>query len=719
MNADASPFADDADAEFGPVIEQYENALHEGWDDTPEQWLLDQFPDNLRKQLADLHWLYRVSQPVDEILSEMGSTSSISNPTIPGYEILGKLGFGGMGIVYKARQIQLNRVVALKVLLDGDHATEEKLARFRSEALAAARLKHENIVTIHEVGEHDGRPYLVLEYVESGSLKQHLDGTPQPARSSAQLVETIARAVHHAHEHNIVHRDLKPANILLVRRDGPAAIALGNGNEKERFEPKVADFGLAKHLDNSANPTLTGAIVGTPSYMAPEQASGRTQEVGPAVDVYALGAILYELLSGRAPFKAETMLETIQQVQNDDPLPLRSQVRKVPRELEIICLKCLQKSPDKRYKNALALAEDLRRFADGQPILARPTGPWERGVKWVKRNRLASLLIGAGITILVMLSTLLIEVVWSNRALKEAANRERVLADEAKEQKELAEQERERAVQKQTLATTYLQNALDLLEPLSMEIKGDFLAKTPDGQYFREQCSSRARAFYQKLMSEQGNPDREVQRQIGRAFNGLGMSHSVLNETQPAEEAFLRAVAIQEKLVDEFPAEVTYRVDLAVTYQNAGDEYLACGDKEKAAMYYGRIITLFEALPRGSDRIKLFGLKLANRLFNMGKWTETEVWLGRIIDNLESSLKDESKPEERQKFATTLALTLNLRAVVLMQVGKAIEAEQSFECAEHVKEAKLSPEMAELYRKQREQNTGALKKMKQNQLPDK
>jgi serine/threonine protein kinase len=403
MIADSTPFPDGPDGEFSPLAEQYENALHEGRDETPEQWLLSQYSDTLRQHLADLHWLYRVSRPVGETLPEPVSAPAVPDDLIPGYEILDTLGSGGMGVVYKARQIRLNRLVALKVPLDGAQARSEQIVRFRNEALAAASLKHENIVTIHEVGEQEGRPYLVLEYLEAGNLKQRLDGTPKPARTSARLVEKLARAVHHAHEHGIIHRDLKPANILLVRREDPAAIPLGSDNEQERFEPKVTDFGLAKHLDNAISPTQSGDIVGTPSYMAPEQTSGRMKEVRPTVDVYALGVLLYELLTGRVPFIADNMLDTLQQVRHDEPLPPRSLVKKVPRELEIICLKCLHKSPGQRYATALELAEDLQRFLDGRPIRARAAGPWERGVKWVKRNPALAVLIGAGISIVLML----------------------------------------------------------------------------------------------------------------------------------------------------------------------------------------------------------------------------------------------------------------------------------------------------------------------------
>jgi eukaryotic-like serine/threonine-protein kinase len=295
------------------------------------------------------------------------------------YELLEELGRGGMGVVYKARQSKLNRLVALKMILAGEYAGEREIARFRTEAEAVARLQHPNIVQIFEVGEHDGHPYFSLEFVDGGSLAQKLDGTPLPPQKAARLVETLARAMYAAHQAGIVHRDLKPANVLLTA-DGT---------------PKITDFGLAKKLDGGAGQTQSGAIMGTPSYMAPEQAGGKSKEIGPAADTYALGAILYELLTGRPPFKASTPLDTVLQVVSDEPVPPRQLQSKTPRDLETICLKCLQKAPGKRYASAEALAEDLRRFQAGEPITARPVGRLERGVKWTKRRPAVAGLLAA------------------------------------------------------------------------------------------------------------------------------------------------------------------------------------------------------------------------------------------------------------------------------------------------------------------------------------
>jgi hypothetical protein len=289
--------------------------------------------------------------------------------SVPGYEVIRELGRGGMGVVYLARQRKLNRLVALKMILAGGHAGAADLARFQTEAEAIARLRHANIVQVYEVGDHEGKPFFSLEFCGGGSLEKKLGGTPLPAREAAALVETLARAMQAAHEQHVIHRDLKPANVLLTE-DGT---------------PKITDFGLAKKLDE-AGQTATGAVMGTPSYMAPEQAGGKSKEIGPAADVYALGAILYECLTGRPPFKAATALDTLMQVLSDEPVPLRQLQSRTPRDLETMCLKCLCKEPAKRYESAAALADDLGRWLKGMPVQARPPRAPERLWRWCKRK---------------------------------------------------------------------------------------------------------------------------------------------------------------------------------------------------------------------------------------------------------------------------------------------------------------------------------------------
>jgi tetratricopeptide (TPR) repeat protein len=307
---------------------------------------------------------------------------------VPGYEILREMGRGGMGVVYKALQVGLKRPVALKMILAGEFAGAQTRARFQAEAEAVARLRHPHIVQIHDIGEHQGRSYFSLEFCEGGSLDRRLAGTPQPPRLAAQLVEALAGAMDAAHRAGVVHRDLKPANVLLVG---------GPDTPLEQCVPKVTDFGLAKTLDSEAAQTRTGSVMGTPPYMAPEQAEGRTHDVGAWTDVYALGAILYELLTGRPPFRAATAHETLHQVCTREPVPPRQLAPACPRDLETICLACLRKAHRRRYVTGRGLAEDLRRFLAGEPIQARRAGRLERAVKWARRRPTAALLAVTGV----------------------------------------------------------------------------------------------------------------------------------------------------------------------------------------------------------------------------------------------------------------------------------------------------------------------------------
>jgi serine/threonine protein kinase/Tfp pilus assembly protein PilF len=313
--------------------------------------------------------------------------------TIANYEVLGELGRGGMGVVYKARQKGLNRLVALKMVLAGKQAGPAEIDRFRAEAEAVARLQHPNIIQIYEVGELDGCPYFSLEFAAGGTLAGKLRDTPLSGRAAAELVDVLARAMHYAHSHGIVHRDLKPANVLLGA-SGNTSAGEQQAASPAAWTPKITDFGLAKRLDIEQGQTQSGAIMGTPSYMAPEQADGKTREVGPAADVYALGAILYECLTGRPPFKAATPLETLSQVLGEEPVPPRQLQPQVPRDLETVCLKCLHKEPKRRYASAQDLAEDLRRFRAGEPIQARPVSRAERALRWLRRHPAQGALIG-------------------------------------------------------------------------------------------------------------------------------------------------------------------------------------------------------------------------------------------------------------------------------------------------------------------------------------
>jgi WD40 repeat protein len=373
---------------------------------------------------------------------------------LAGYEILGELGRGGMGVVYRARHLKLGHEVALKMILSGGHAGEQELARFQLEAAAVAKLHHPNIVPIQEFGDHEGNPFFSLEFVDGGSLAARLKQGPLPCREAATLVEKLAQAMQHAHEHGIVHRDLKPANVLLTKEG----------------EPKVTDFGLAKQLGADDGLSQTGSVLGTPAYMAPEQAEGRVRDVGAATDVYALGMILYECLTGQVAFKGMTLHETLEMVSRREPTPLRRLTVSVPRDLETVCLRCLEKDPKKRYQTAADLSDDLGRFLRGEPVAARPVGRLERGWRWCRRNpAVASLMTAVAATLLLGTGVATYFAVVANRNATEAgrnaetARQESERADgeatEARSQQAEAERQRQTAEQRGAEAERQRQTA--------------------------------------------------------------------------------------------------------------------------------------------------------------------------------------------------------------------------------------------------------------------
>jgi WD40 repeat protein len=372
-----------------------------------------------------------------------------------------------MAVVFKARQVSLNRICALKMILAGGLAGPDALQRFRIEAEAIARLQHPNIVAVYEVGQHEGLPFISLEFCGGGNLDRKVAGTPVPPRQAAKLVRTLAEAMDAAHQANVIHRDLKPANVMLVN---PPEVPL------DRCTLKITDFGLAKKLDE-AGQTASNAIVGTPSYMAPEQAGSKSKEVGPATDVYALGAILYELLTGRPPFKAATVMDTLMQVVADEPVPPRQLQWRLPRDLETITLKCLHKEPSRRYSSAAALAGDLDRFLAGEPIRARRVSGLERAGKWVRRNPAVAVLTAAVAASLLLGASL--AAVLAVRADREAKDAKR-LAAEAKENEKAAQAQAHRAdmalhrFQVNLALQAWQQNDLIAAEAALDEVPSDF-----------------------------------------------------------------------------------------------------------------------------------------------------------------------------------------------------------------------------------------------------
>ncbi|HTK74289.1 MAG TPA: protein kinase, partial [Gemmataceae bacterium] len=464
-------------------------------------------------------------------------------PTVVGYDVLGVLGRGGMGVVYKARQQGLNRLVALKMIIGGAHARPTDRGRFRQEAEAVAALQHPNIVQVYETGERDGLPFFSLEFLDGGSLQEKIKGQPVPPRVAAECVERLALAMQYAHDHGIVHRDLKPANILLARssdksatsfgarstRSMAAAVTIGDG----AYIPKITDFGLAKRLEAESGFTGTGAILGTPSYMAPEQAEGKTRSIGPSADIYALGAILYELLTGRPPFLGTDAMDTILKVRSTDPIPPSQTQPKTPRDLETVCLKCLLKEPDKRYATAGELAADLRRFLDGQPVLARPVPAWEKAYKWARRNPPKATALALAVAIAVAAPTTL--AIWWQREIG--------LKNLEKYQREQAEIQRDRAERRFHDARDAVTNVLARVG--SVEIKN-----SPRMERVRFKLLADSLTFYERFLKEEMST-REVREDAGWAHLNIGKIQEMLGQRAAAIKSYRNAAELFAGLIQE------------------------------------------------------------------------------------------------------------------------------------------------------------------------
>jgi serine/threonine-protein kinase len=484
-------------------------------------------------------------------LEDEGAPSAkASGPSVNGYEIVGELGRGGMGVVYKARQIGLNRWVALKMVLSAAHATQHQLNRFLTEAKAVADLQHPNIVQIYENGEHDGLPFFSLEFVGGGSLDAKIHRKPQPPHEAAHMVETLAEAMQYAHEHGVIHRDLKPANILLTV-DGI---------------PKITDFGLAKRLAEDTCQTKAGTLMGTPSYMAPEQARGEIQNVGAPADIYTLGAILYELVTGRPPFQAATVLETVKQVTNDEPVPPSRLQPHVPRDLETICLKCLQKDPVQRYGSAGFLAEDLRRFLSDEPILARPISTFERLTRWCRRNpRVAALLGTVGL--------LLIVVACGSLAFAYRINEEKARTLEYAKSEEKARLEADKAADEarkaQAVASEQADNAWKTIYEVVTALD-EKLRTLPAMGKLRLNLLEMVMKRLDKISKDSTNAGK-VDRTLGLAFQKMGRYCEEMGRTPEQIRFVERALGIFNRLINEYPEEDWNKFDAAICYDDLGE----------------------------------------------------------------------------------------------------------------------------------------------------
>lgn len=462
-------------------------------------------------------------------------------PTVAGYELLDELGRGTTGVVYKARQKALNRLVALKMILAGGHASAEQLTRFETEARAVASLKHPNIVQIYDLGESDGLPFLSLEFVDGSPLDVEINGIPQPPKYAVGLIERLARGVEAAHAKGIVHRDLKPANVLLS----------GDGT------PKITDFGLAKELESKSSQTRSGSQIGTPSYMAPEQAL--CEIYGPSVDIYALGAILYEMLVGRPPFLGASPYETTLLVVNEEPVRPSLLVSKVPADVETICLKCLQKAPERRYESAGALADDCRRYLAGEPIFARPISPVERLWRWCRRNPRTAVLAAAVVGLLAVVavgSTAAAVVIEKSRKDAVAATK---AADAAKRE---AEKNEALAAERASEGLALIQTVVD---DIQLKLQG-----APGTENLKKSLLEMGLEALRKLSSTL-NGSRVTETTELAARMRLGDSFRRLGSTKEAMDEYLKSHTIAWRRANDFPDNDQSQGNLASVLTSVGE----------------------------------------------------------------------------------------------------------------------------------------------------
>lgn len=551
----------------------------------------------------------------------VSETNAIHHPTsppisFPGYELLGEIGRGGMGVVYKARQRSLNRLVALKVILAGPHASSEDRERFRIEAEAAARLQHPNIVQVYDIGEHAGFSYMALELIEGSTLRNWQAARPVDPRLAAHLIVVIARAVQHAHDNGIIHRDLKPANILL---HGGRLDTLGiveqrpdRGPSSARWHlslapiPKITDFGLAKSIDGGADLTVTGVACGTPNYMAPEQIRGG-RRAGPGVDVYGLGAVLYELLCGHPPFSGTNAIEVMEKILKTDPPALRKLVPSVPHDLAVIVAKCLEKDPARRYPSPSELADDLERFLAGRAIKARPIGILEQGCRWVRRNPVPTAFLcllslgclGMGALAVALYRSEAVEraarveanaarttaeltrdelrlALAATEAAKAKVEREQAIAEEALR---IADLERRRALEQTAQADAARTNAEENLNIASAAIRNTLFAcsndprlEAPEFRDFRLKLIDSARRYRDQVAAQLADTVAQLD-DLADVSHWLGYLE-YLNDDQPkAASEYLTAVDAACRWIAAAPNDPEPRVRMADSLVNAGNAF--------------------------------------------------------------------------------------------------------------------------------------------------
>jgi tetratricopeptide (TPR) repeat protein len=545
--------------------------------------------------------------PRDQATVDLGSSAPLQ-PDAPeptriryfgDYEIDRELARGGMGIVFRARQISLNRPVALKMILAGQLADDTDVKRFYTEAEAAATLDHPGIVPIYEVGQHEGQHYFSMGFVEGQSLSHRLADGPLPPREAAELIRRVSEAIEFAHQHGVIHRDLKPANILLDK----------NGN------PRVTDFGLAKKIASDSNLTGSGQIMGTPSFMPPEQAGDNRGDVGPAADVYALGATLYALVTGRPPFQAATAMDTVLQVLTDDPVQPRRLNPALERDLETIALTCLEKEPSRRYASAAALGEDLRRYLAGEPIVARPATSLERVVKWARRRPAIAALLGLVALGLVGLVGFTLVLAGKNRQLDDKNLQLAGKNWELDARNVELDRQRLRAEDREQQAIAAVKRFRDAIasEPL--------LKDAPPLEELRKRLLKEPLAFFrtlrQRLQAERDARPETLGR-LAEANFELGSLTDEIGDKQDAIAAYRESLTIQQKLSQDHPSVASHPNNLAHIHVALGNLLQLTGQPASAAREYEQALAIWRKLADHDPAAIAYQRGLAGTHNNLG-----------------------------------------------------------------------------------------------------